>query len=172
MSKLKKCWYAIYVKSRTEKKVALELNYENIDHYLPLTKRLKQWSDRKKWVEEPLFKSYVFVNIEINDYYKVLQVQGAVKYISFEGAAVPIPEAQINAIRYYLEETDPENDSITDWKKGKKVEVITGSMTGLSGELIEVHGKHKVKVEIEAVGKSLLVSIPKSKLRIVEGQSN
>ena len=171
MSTPDKSWYAVYVKSRTEKKVALELLYENIDHYLPLVKRLKQWSDRKKWVEEPLFRSYVFVNIKPVDYYKVLQVQGAVKYVSFEGTAVPIPEAQINAIRYYLEETDPENNDINDWVKGKKVEVISGSMAGLSGELIEVHGKHKVKVEIEAVGSTLLIHIPKSKLRIIEGQS-
>ena len=166
-----KSWYAVYVKSRTEKKVALELQYESINHYLPLVKRLKQWSDRKKWVEEPLFRSYIFVNIEPVDYYKVLQVQGAVKYVSFEGIAVPIPEAQINAIRYYLEETDPENNNINDWTKGKKVEVISGSMAGLSGELIEVHGKHKVKVEIEAVGSTLLIHIPKSKLKIIEGQS-
>lgn len=167
MNKSKKSWYAVYVKSRTEKKVALEFMYEDIDHYLPLIKRLKQWSDRKKWVEEPLFRSYVFVNIEQRDYFKVLQVQGAVKYISFEGNAVPIPEVQINAIRYYLEETDPENIDDLSWKKGQKVEVISGSMVGLSGELIEVRGKHKVKVEIEAVGSTLLIHIPKSKLRIV-----
>ncbi len=160
-------WYAVYVKSRTEKKVASEFMHEDIDHYLPLIKRLKQWSDRKKWIEEPLFRSYVFVNIEQKDYYKVLQVQGAVKYISFEGHAVAIPEAQINAIKYYLEETDPDNIDDLSWKKGQKVEVISGSMTGLLGELIDVHGKHKVKVEIEAVGSTLLIHIPKSKLRIV-----
>ena len=57
MSKLEKSWYAVYVKSRTEKKVALEFKYEEIDHYLPLIKRLKQWSDRKKWVEEPYLLS-------------------------------------------------------------------------------------------------------------------
>ena len=171
MSNSKKCWYAVYVKSRTEKKVALELMYENIDHYLPLTKKLKQWSDRKKWVEEPLFRSYVFVNIEQKDHYKVLQIQGIVKYISFEGNAVPIPENQINAIKYYLDDTGLENIDDIIWEKGKKVEIISGSMTGLAGELVEVHGKHKVKVEIEAVGKSLLVSIPKGKLRILEGLS-
>lgn len=167
MNKSKKSWYAIYVKSRTEKKIALEFEYEDIDHYLPLIKRLKQWSDRKKWVEEPLFRSYIFVSIEQKDYYKVLQVQGAVKYISFEGHAVAIPEPQINAIKYYLEETDPDNIDDTNWKKGKKVEVISGSMTGLSGELFEIRGKHKVKVEIEAVGQTLIIDIPKSKLRLL-----
>jgi len=167
MNKSKKSWYAIYVKSRTEKKVALEFEYEDIDHYLPLIKRLKQWSDRKKWIEEPLFRSYIFVSIEQKDYYKVLQVQGAVKYISFEGAAVAIPDYQINAIKYYLEESDPENMDDSSWSKGKKVEVISGSMTGLSGELSEVRGKHKVKVEIEAVGQTLIIDIPKSKLRLL-----
>lgn len=167
MSKSEKSWYAVYVKSRTEKKVALEFMYDEIDYYLPLIKRLKQWSDRKKWVEEPLFRSYIFVNIEQKDYYKVLQVQGAVKYISFEGQAVPIPEPQINAIKYYLEETDPENIDDTSWKKGQKVEVISGSMTGLLGQLLEFRGKHMVKVEIETVGSTLLIHIPKSKLRII-----
>ncbi|MFK5855517.1 MAG: UpxY family transcription antiterminator [Bacteroidota bacterium] len=160
-------WYAVYVKSRAEKKVAVEFEFDSIDYYLPLVKRLKQWSDRKKWIEEPLFRSYIFVNIEQKDYYKVLQVPGTVKYITFEGHAVPIPEAQINAIKYYLEENDPENIDSSKWQKGIKVEVITGSMMGLIGELIEIRGKNKVKVEIEAIGSTLVINVPKSKLKIL-----
>ena len=167
MSSLKKSWYAVYVKSRAEKKIAVELMYENIDYYLPLIKRLKLWSDRKKWIEEPLFRSYIFVNIEPMDYYKVLAVQGVVKYISFEGNAVPIPISQINAIKYYLEENDPEDIDNACWEKGQKVEVISGSMIGLMGELVEVRGKHRVKVEIEIVGSALLIDIPKNKLRLL-----
>ncbi len=167
MSEEKKLWYAVYVKSRAEKKVSLELDYNKIDHYLPLIKKLRQWSDRKKWVEEPLFRSYIFVYINQSEYYKVLQTIGVVKYITFEGNAVPIPEPQINAIKYFLEETDPENIVETDWKKGRRVKVISGSMTGLTGELVEVDGKNKVKVEIEAVGSSLLIHIPKNKLLIL-----
>lgn len=167
MSKQSLNWYAIYVKSRTEKKVALELTYNGIENYLPQVKRLKQWSDRKKWVEEPLFRSYIFVHIDQNQYHDVLQTIGVVKYIMFEGQAVTIPVEQIEAIKYYLEESDPENVNDTDWEQGRKVEVISGSMTGLLGHLVEVHGKHKVKVEIEAVGSSLLIYIPKNKLRII-----
>ena len=167
-SKLNTLWYAVYVKSRAEKKVALEFDYEGVSYYLPLAKRLKQWSDRKKWVEEPLFRSYIFVNIEQKDYYKVLQVPGTVKYITFEGHAVPIPETQINAIKYYLEENDPENLDDSKWQKGIKIEIISGSMTGLKGELIEVRGKKTVKVEIEAIGSTLLIHVPKSKLKILK----
>ncbi len=167
MSEVNKLWYAVYVKSRAEKKVALEFKYEGISYYLPLVKRLKQWSDRKKWVEDPLFRSYIFVNIEQKDYFKVLQVPGTVKYITFEGRAVPVPEVQINAIKYYLEENDPENLDDSKWQEGIKIEIISGSMSGLTGELIEVRGKKTVKVEIEAIGGTLLIHVPKSKLKIL-----
>ncbi len=167
MNQTNKTWYAVYVKSRAEKKVALELEYNNIENYLPLVKRLKQWSDRKKWVEEPLFRSYIFVCINQSDYYNVTQTQGVVKYISFEGKAVPVPDAQINAIKYYLEENDLEKIEESSWNKGQKVEVLVGSMAGLQGELVEVHGKHKVKVEVETVGSTILIHIPKSKLKII-----
>jgi len=167
MNKSQKKWFAIYVKSRAEKKVALELEYNDISHYLPLIKRLKIWSDRKKWVEEPLFRSYIFVHVDTTDFYNVVKTTGVVKYVSFEGEAVPIPELQINAIKYYLEETDPESKEDLEWEAGKSVEVILGSMTGLKGLLVEAQGKHKVKVEIEGVGSSILINIPKSKLRIV-----
>jgi transcription antitermination factor NusG len=162
-----KIWYAVYVKSRSEKKVASELVRMGIDHYLPMQKVLKQWSDRKKWVEEPLFRSYIFVQISQLEYYNVLNVRGAIRYITFEGKAVPVPEQQIEAIKYYLNEKDPELLEDLHWEKGQKVEVISGSLIGLTGELVELKGKHKVNVEIEAVGRSILLRIPKNKLRVI-----
>jgi transcriptional antiterminator RfaH len=160
-----KTWYAIYVKSKAEKKVAKELFLLGIDHYLPLRKVLRQWSDRKKWIEEPLFKSYVFVHIEQKDYYTVLQTFGVVKYITFESKAVPIPTQQIDAIRYYLNEKDPQITIPENWSKGQTVEVISGSMTGLTGKLVEFKGKHWLGVEIEAIGHSIVIQIQKNKLR-------
>ncbi|MBC8342565.1 MAG: UpxY family transcription antiterminator, partial [Bacteroidetes bacterium] len=65
-------WYAAYTKSRNEKKVSERLSEQAVEHYLPLHKILKQWSDRKKWVEEPVFKSYIFIKIGLDDYYDVL----------------------------------------------------------------------------------------------------
>ncbi len=161
-----KIWYALYVKSRTEKKVALELEGTGIEFYLPLEKRLKQWSDRKKWVEEPLFRSYIFVHIEPKEYYKVLQTRGAVKYISFEGKAVPVPPQQIDAIKIYLSEKDPEINGDQVWEVGKEVEVMSGKLTGLKGKLVKVNGKNRVKVEIEVVGSAIILNIPRKHLRI------
>ena len=160
-----KTWYAIYVRSKAEKKVAFELSRSGIDHYLPLKKVLKQWSDRKKWIEEPLFKSYIFVYVDQHDYYKALQIQGAVKYISFEGKAVAIPPTQIDAIRYYLSEKEPEEIDFNQWKKGQKVEVISGSMAGLIGKMVQLKGKNWLIIEIEAIGHSINIQIPKSKIK-------
>jgi transcription antitermination factor NusG len=162
-----KSWFAIYVKSRTEKKVSAELEKLGFDHYLPLIKVLKQWSDRKKWVVEPLFKSYIFVHIEPAQYYDVLKVYNVVRYITFEGKAVPIPPQQIEAIKFFLEDAEPEEITDMSWEKGQVVEVISGHMTGLTGELVEVKKKHKVRIKIEAINQIIFIQIPKNKLRII-----
>lgn len=162
-----KSWFAIYVKSRTEKKVSAELDKLGIDHYLPLLKVLKQWSDRKKWVVEPLFKSYIFVYIDTARYYHVLKAINVVRYITFEGKAVAIPPQQIEAIKYFLEDSEPEEITSESWEKGQLVEVISGHMTGLTGELVEVKKKHKVRIKIEAINQLIFIQIPKNKLRII-----
>jgi len=162
-----KSWFAVYVKSRTEKKVAVEFQKLGIEYFLPLIKELRQWSDRRKWVEAPLFRSYIFVQIEHKDYFKVLQARGATRYITFEGKAVAIPPQQIEAIKYYINGKEHETIDDIAWEKGKKVEIISGSLTGLTGELVEVKGKYKVKVEIETVGRSILIEIKRNKLMII-----
>ncbi len=161
-----KKWYAVYVKSRTEKKVAVEFDFKQVDYYLPLIKRLKKWSDRKKWIEEPLFKGYIFVFASQKEYFDILQTPNVVKYITFEGNAVPIPLVQIHAIKLFLEDSEPPDINTADLMKGQEVEVISGKLTGLKGNLVEVDGKQKVKVMIETVNSSIVVSIPKNKLRI------
>ncbi|GMT45934.1 MAG: transcription antitermination protein NusG [bacterium] len=162
-----KVWYALYVKSRTEKKVAVELEGTGIDFYLPLEKRLRQWSDRKKWVEEPLFRSYIFVYITQKEYYKVLQTRGVVKYISFEGKAVPVPQQQIDAVKIYLSEIDPVLNEDQEWEEGSEVEVMVGKLTGLKGILIQAKGKNRVRVEIDVVGSAIILNIPRKQLRII-----
>ena len=100
-----KKWFAIYVKSRNEKKVFKQLEDMGIESFLPLITRVKQWSDRKKKVEEPLFRSYIFVKISLKDYYTVLNIPGVVKFVCFEKNPVPVPENQIVAIKQYIKES-------------------------------------------------------------------
>lgn len=153
-------WYAAYTKPRNEKKALERLEAEGIEAYLPLQRRLKQWSDRKKMVEEPLFRSYIFVRITQKDYYNVLNTFGVVRYITFEGKAVPIPDNQIELIKNILEQ-DIEIETVEETlEPGTMVEVKFGSLIGLIGELLEHKGKQKVVVRLEHISHSLLVTLP------------
>ena len=91
-----KKWHVVYVRSRSEKKAAKELEDLHVETFLPLQRKLSQWKDRKKWVETPLLPGYCFVKITNAEYYKVLQIVYIVKYITFEGKAATIPDDQIN----------------------------------------------------------------------------
>ena len=140
-----------------------------IDTFLPLIKVLKQWSDRKKWVEEPLFRSYLFVYINQDEYYKVLSVTGVVKYITFEGKAVPVPEQQIMAIKQFLNNEEDQFVSSESFKIGDQVEIFRGTLKGLLGNLVDIRGKQKVRIEIESIGQSIILTIPKSYLKVIRG---
>ena len=91
-----KLWHVVYTRSRTEKKVCDELTINNIECFLPLQKKLRQWKDRKKWVEMPLMSGYCFVHVSRKEYDKVLQTNNVVCYITFEGKAAAIPDKQID----------------------------------------------------------------------------
>ena len=158
--KIEPRWYAAYTKPRNEKKAFERLEAAGIETYLPLLRRLKQWSDRKKMVEEPLFRSYIFVRITKKDYYNVLNTHGVVRYITFEGKAVPIPDNQIDLIKQLLEQNIEIETVEEPLVLGAKVEVKFGSLIGLVGELIEHKGKQKVVVRLDHISHSLLVTLP------------
>ena len=75
-------WYALYTRPRHEKTVYERLSEKEFDTYLPLVKRVSQWKDRKKKIEEPLFKSYLFCNFEYKYRFDVLETNGIVKIIN------------------------------------------------------------------------------------------
>jgi transcriptional antiterminator RfaH len=159
-------WYAVYCRSRFEKKAFAQLAESGIETFLPLVKTIRQWSDRRKWIEEPLFRSYLFVHIDQGEYLKVLSVEGVVRYVTFEGKAVAVPPKQITAIRQFLNTEKDHSLSYDKLTIGDVVEIQRGSLMGLKGNLVDIQGKKKVKIEIEAIGKSIFLTIPKSYLKV------
>ena len=166
MKPSQKIWYAIYTKSRNEKCVAVFLAEHGIEHYLPLVKKYRQWSDRRKTIEQPLFSSYVFVHIAEKEHLQVLKTQGVVRFITFEGRKTPIRDIEIEAIRRYVETGEEVINNEEDFIPGKFVKVIRGQFKGLEGRLVQILGKQRVKIEIEAVGKSVYLKIPMGGLQI------
>ena len=100
---LERHWHALYVRSRSEKKVLSQLEEMGVEAYLPLVTKVKQWSDRRMKVQEPLFRSYVFVFSNEKEYIPILNVYGVVKFVTFERKAVIVPENQILAIKKFVE---------------------------------------------------------------------
>lgn len=166
-----KKWHALYVRSRSEKKVLSQLEDMGIEAYLPLITEVKQWSDRRKKVEEPLFKSYVFVHSSDKQYITILNVYGVVKFVTFEHEAVVVPENQILAIKKFVEEYERgeefkiKNDE--ELKVGQKVRIINGPMKGLVGRLDTIRNKRHLIVYIEVVGQFIPVHIPRAKVEPV-----
>jgi transcription antitermination factor NusG len=95
-----------------------------------------------------------------------------VKYVAFEGKAVPVPPQQITAIRQYInaEEFIPENHFNPEI--GDKVEISRGELQGLTGNLVKIQGRQKVRIEIESIGHSITLTIPKSFLRKIKTMKN
>ncbi len=167
-----KKWFAIYVKSRNEKKVFKQLDDMGIESFLPLITRLKQWSDRRKKVEEPLFRSYLFIHHDLRDpeeYYKILNIPGVVRFVTIEKKPVSVPKNQIIAIKEYLNDTELQNFDYDDFKEGELVRIKSGQMKDLIGRYVETKGKHHIImiIEIETVGQSLPITVPRSMVEAV-----
>jgi transcription antitermination factor NusG len=160
-----KKWYAIYTRPRWEKKVAARLDEKGIENYLPTIKTLKIWSDRRKWVQEPLFKSYIFVHVDAQDYIPALQTPGAVRYVSFESKPVSIPPIQIEAVKTFIKSGEDLFSDIPALKTGDRVYVTHGSLKGLEGTLVEFQQKHRVRITIDGIQQSLHLNLPLSHLQ-------
>jgi len=164
---LKYKWYAVYTKPRHEKKLSAELSKKGITNYCPLIKTVKQWSDRKKTVEEPLFKSYIFVNVSEKEYYNAINSFGAVKYITFGGKATPIRDEQIENIKKVLDHNVDFSVSAEKFELGQHVEVEYGPLQGTKGEIVSYSGKNYLLLRIENIGYSLLLKVPATRLKSV-----
>lgn len=152
-------WYALYTKSRAEKKVLEQLTQMGITAYLPLKKTLRQWSDRKKWIEVPVINSYIFVNIRPLDYRRVFEARGIVAYVSNKGKAAPIPDLEMEAMRRTIDNQLEFNIETKQLKKGQTITVTSGPLKGIKGEVLDVQGTRKLYLRISHIGYTLVVDL-------------
>ncbi|APF19204.1 UpxY family transcription antiterminator [Caldithrix abyssi] len=151
-------WYAIYTRPRHEKKVYEGLIEKEITAYLPLIKRVRQWKDRKKKVDMPLFSSYLFVRIDYKNRFDVLQTKGVVKIVNFNGVPAVIPDWQIESLKQMLEH--PEKIQLENYiKPGELVVIEEGPFRGLKGMVKSLRGKTRLVVSIEGIMQTVSVEI-------------
>ena len=153
-------WYVVYTYPNTEKRVTNELGKRNITAFLPTTQVLRQWSDRIKNIEVPLFPSYVFVRVQKKDMWAILLVAGVVKFISFDNSPTVIKDAEIETVKKVIA-VNPrvDSESIGTPVIGETVRVKRGPMVGLVGKVVDRQGKMKLYLEIESINKAIAVDI-------------
>ena len=161
-------WKVIYTASRQEKKVVDLLEKYHVKHFLPLVKKLRVWSDRKKWVEMPLFNGYVFVKPEPAMRDKVLEIPGVVKYLKYNGADAAVSDKEISTIQdllthgYHLEAA-----GAGTLRKGDKVRIDQGPLKGIEAEVLkDADGNNTVLIAFETISQVVKVSIPGHYIKI------
>ncbi len=154
-----KSWYPVYTTPRAEKKVHARLQEKGIESYLPLQRVLKQWTDRKKWVEEPFFRSYVFVHINILDQASILQVPGVVRFIYFSGKPAAIRDDQVRLLKILTTSNEHFIATQEAFGVGESVEITGGPFAGFTGELIACKGQRLLIIRLTEINYNLLLEI-------------
>jgi transcription antitermination factor NusG len=151
-------WYALYTCPRHEKRVAEQIEQRRISCFLPLYRSVRRWKDRRKELELALFPGYVFVRVGMQDRLRVLQLPSVVRFVSFNGQPVPLPEAEIESLRRGLDgcvRMAPH----PYLQVGRRVRVSNGPMAGLEGILRRRKEGLRLVVSIEMLMRSVAVEV-------------
>jgi transcription antitermination factor NusG len=153
-------WYAIHTYPRHEKRVATELSHKAVETFLPLVSKMRQWSDRRKLVELPLFPCYTFVRIAPTSEarVRVLSTSGVIGLVGAAKEGSPIPDSQIEDVRTLLSSKIP-SDPYPFLKVGQRVRICGGSLDGLEGILVRRNGSRRLVISIESIERSLSICI-------------
>jgi len=155
----KKYWFALYTKPRGEFKANEQLIAEGIESYLPVVTRLKQWSDRKKKVTEPLLRSYIFIYGDEQDRLISVEQRAIVRCIFDAGKPAKIPEWQIDNLKKMLEKESHVivHNGIVP---GAKVMIKNGPFDGIIGTIVKGEAGKSISVTIDLLNRSVIARLP------------
>ena len=162
MNTFKAGWFVIYTKPRHEKKVSEQLDRINICNFLPLVKKLRHWSDRVKYVDTPLFPSYLFVRLEdAQAYFNSMEMNGVLSYVRSGKQIAAVSETVINNLKLLIYNSP---DSIEVCSEhiyvGEMLIIREGVFTGFCCEVVKYNGKQKALVRIGLLKRNILMDIP------------
>lgn len=153
-------WYAIQTRSRHEKMVVQQLQNQGIITFLPLSSQLREWSDRQKLVEFPLFPGYAFVRMVYGpeERLRVLHTEGVVNFVGTSGQGIAIPEKQIEHIQTLLANKVP-FESYPFLKAGQRVRIRGGALNGTEGILVRQDADRMLVISVELIQRSLSIRL-------------
>jgi transcription antitermination factor NusG len=156
-----KNWYVLYVKSRHEFVTNNELIKKDIETFLPAVKRLRQWKDRKRWIDFPLFPGYLFINIQPwpESFLSVLKTRGAINLLSTEpGHPTSVSSDEISSLQLLIE-SGRDIDIYPELKEGTRVRVKRGPLQGAEGTLEKRQDQYMLLINIELLGRCIGVKM-------------
>jgi transcription antitermination factor NusG len=162
-------WFAVWTRSRQEKSSAAMLEAIGIPHFLPLKSVVRLWSDRRQTVTVPLFSGYLFVRINLarDSRLEVLKAPGIAGFVGNQTGPLPVPDQQIDDIRTVLE-TRVECIVLPLFNEGDRVRVVRGPLAGVEGRLVRNNSSTRLSISIEIIHKSLLVSVSRHDVELLE----
>jgi len=161
-----KKWYAVYTRPKWEKKVTGLLMQKKIDAYCPLTKVVRQWSDRKKTMMEPLFNSYVFVRAANDEYREIKQADGVINFVYWLGNPAVIKDDEIDAIKNFLSEHENVKLEKADVNLHDRIRVTSGPLSNMEGDVLHINNR-AVKVYLPSLGYQMLAEVDKSNIQVI-----
>ena len=166
-----KNWIVVRSKPRSEKIAYAQLIVRGIEAYLPLLKERRKWSDRKKWVEFPLFSSYLFARVEIKNSIFVLQTHGVSSLVKFGEEIAIVQDEVITAIKLAID-GGYQLVPAEYFSAGNAVEVIEGPMAGVKGIVVKLKGKDRLVIKIDAIQQALSIDIDTSFIKNIKSKSD
>ncbi len=161
-------WYAFYTKSRHEFKADIDFNSLGIEHYLPTVTRLKQWSDRKKKVTEPLFKGYIFAKVDEYERGIALKSDAVVNTVTFSGQPAHVQDFQIENLKRVLSK-NPDVFVSDKIKSGTKVVINSGPFSGVEGVVFtNENDDSMLAITCDLLQRSVVVRLPSKDVKILK----
>lgn len=161
MKEINKYWYALYTKPKHEFKAAERIKAVEIEYYLPTITTIKQWSDRKKKIVEPLFRGYIFIKANETERFNALAVDGIINTVCFGGSPSRIPDWEIENLKKMMEIDS--NVSVSEKIPiGSRIKVTEGPFTGIEGLVSEEENNERMlSITINLLRRSVQVKLPK-----------
>jgi transcription antitermination factor NusG len=151
-------WYAAYTSANHEKRVAQQLTWRSVEHFLPVYESVRRWKDRRVPLQLPLFPGYVFVRLALRDRLRVLAVPGVARLVGFDGRPTVVPAEDIEAIRACLEgKRDVQPHPYVQC--GQRVRVLRGPLAGFSGIVLRQRNRTRFVVSFDVLERSVSVEL-------------
>jgi|GEM_PF-42183 len=153
---LPRLWYAVCTRPRFEKKTRIFLEREEIPNWLPLQRSQRQWSDRKRIVDAPVFNSYIFVHITENEFHRTLNTYGVSRFVYYNGKPAVVPDRDIDFLRRVFDEGYEVEARSIAFQPGMRVRITRGAFIGREGILVAEGNRQRFRVDLKQIGQSLL----------------